>query len=160
MPTPDAPSPTPPTIVDLRTQKEKDLADRMSDYFSNLLGQPDFGFSSDESALDPLYKRQEEAYKEGVYGASADAGFGPLRQGPATSQISRGLQEMGENRTAGTVARKDAWRQFVLSGGRASTQPVGRQAVSPSYPPQQSNPWAQLGGGLLGSVIGGGGWFN
>lgn len=153
MPPPDAPDPVQPTVLDLRTPGEKALAEQLSGYFSGLLNQKDFGFESNEASFDPLYKRQEEAYKEGVYGASADAGFGPLRQGPATSQISRGLQEMGENRTASQVARKDAWKQFVLSGGRASTQPVGRQAVSPTYAPQQSNPWASLAGGFLGAFL-------
>jgi len=149
-----------PTVVDLRTEQEKALANQIATYFGGLLGQKDFGFESNESALDPMYARAEDQYKQGVYGAAADAGFGPLRQGPATSQISRGLQEMGENRTANQVARKDAWRQFVLTGGRASTEPVGRQAISPSYEPQRSNPWAQLGGSLIGGLIGGGGGYS
>lgn len=149
MPTPDAPE---PKQFDLRTPGEKALADQISGYFSGLLGQPDFGFQTNEAALDPLYAREEDRYKQGVYGAAADAGFGPLRMGPATSQISRGLQEMGENRTANQVARKDAWRQFVLSGGRAATIPQGRELYQPQ---QRSNPWAQLGGGLLGGLFGG-----
>jgi len=148
MGSPRAPS---PTVVDLRTDQEKALANQIASYFGGLIGQPDFGFQSDESAMDPLYARQAEQYKEGVYGVAADAGFGPLRNGPATSQISRGLQEMGENRTANQVARKDAWRQFVLSGGRASTDPTGRQAFQGQA---QSNPWAQLGGGLMGGLLG------
>ena len=142
--------PPPPTTVDERPPGEKALAEKLSGYFTGLLGQQDFGFSSDEASLDPLYKRQEDEYKQGVYGASADAGFGPLRQGPATSQISQGLQEMGENRTAGQVARKDAWRQFVLSGGRASTQPTGRVVVQNQ---QSQNPWGGLAGGLLGAFL-------
>ena len=147
-----SPEPQQPQVIDLRSPEEKQLATQRATYFSGLMGQPDFGYQSQEASLDPLYDRMTDRYKENVEQSAAERGFEPLRYGPGVSEVARGVQEMGENRAADEIARKQWWQQYVTSGGATAAQPMGRQVYQPPEP--GPSPFAGLFGPLLGTIGG------
>jgi len=156
-----SPKQQPAQAYDIRSPAEKERDDRVArfgtqraGYFSDLFGKPDFGYESQDAALDPIYKRMTDRYAENVEQSAAERGFEPLRYGPAVSQIARGQQEMGENRAADEIARKQWWQQYVTSGGQAvQPGPTGRGVTQPGQPGQ--SPFASLFGPILGGIGGG-----
>lgn len=151
---PKAPS---PEVIDIRSPAEKEAADLYaglsggrSRYFSNLMSQPDLGYQSQDAALDPIYNRMRSRYAENVEQSAAERGFEPLRYGPAVSEIARGNQEMGENRAADEIARKQWWQQYVTSGGVGGGPPVGRSVYQGPTP--GPSPFASLLSPVLGGI--------
>ncbi len=137
----DPTTPPPPTIVDMRTQNERNLANTRADYFGNLFGKPDLGYQDEEAKLDPIYSRMQDQFKEGVAQSAAEAGFDPLRYGPGVSATARGLQQMGEDRTAGSIQRRQNWMNFAAGQSTPSIGAPGRNVVQQQYGP---SPFSQL----------------
>lgn len=137
-------------VSDVRSPAERALGESQARYFSGLMEKPDLGFQEDEAALDPLYARATGRLKEQIAGSAAEKGFGVLQHGPSVSSFARGAQEMAENRLAGTVGRRDAYRRWVMSGGRAAATPTGRTSFAT---PGQESGLAALTGPALGSFM-------
>jgi len=113
-------------VADVRDKEERELAKAQAQHFLGLMGKPDFGYADETAAMDPYYERQFQDYSRRVSGAAADRGFGPLRHGPSVSTIGRGAQQMAEGRAADAVARREAYKRWVFSGGREAATPMGR----------------------------------
>ena len=139
-------APPPATVTDLRSEQEKNLANQRASYFGGFYGQPDLGYQGEESKLDPIYSRMTNQFKEGVAQSAAEAGFDPLRYGPGVSATARGLQQMGENRTADEIQRKQQWLGYVSTGGLSSIGAPGRSVSQQQYGP---SPFSQLIGAIL-----------
>ena len=116
------------TYADVRSPSERALAESQAAYFQQRMGERDLGYKSEQEAEDPIYAREAQRMKQGIAGAAAEKGFGMLRHGPSLDLEARGLQEMGENRAMRDVARRDEYKRWVMSGGRAAATPTGRSA--------------------------------
>ena len=114
--------------ADVRSPAERQLAESQAASFQQRMGERDLGYKSEQEAEDPIYAREAQRMKQGIAGAAAEKGFGMLRQGPSLDLEARGLQEMGENRAAREVERRQQYKQWVMSGGRAAATPTGRSA--------------------------------
>lgn len=151
--------------MDVRSPGERALAESQASYFQNLMNLPEFGYREETAAYDPIYGRAQQQFEKSVSRAAAERGFGMLRHGPSVSAISRGTQEMAENRAATEAAHKDAYRQWVISGGRQAATPTGRSVVQTSA--GSPSPFSQLlspvmtgigygVGGPIGGMVAGG----
>ena len=144
--------------TDVRSPAERAVQESQVGYFQNLMGQPDMGFQAEETAQDPIYARARGRLQEQISGAAAERGFGMLRHGPSVSSFARGAQEMEENRAAGIAERRAAHRQWVLSGGREVSTPLGRSPYveqgRPSYFSMLAKPFMSAAGTGMGSAVG------
>ena len=154
-------------VVDTRSASERALGESQAAHFKGLMEKPDWGWQSESAAMDPLYEREQKRMEEMISGSAAERGFGALRHGPSAELSARGSQEMAENRVAGDVASRDAYRRWVTSAGREAGTPMGRQVVNqpgrPSAFSQLVSPvMTGIGygfggpiGGMIGSQVGG-----
>ena len=147
-------------VADVRSPGERALNEAQVSHFQGLMNQPDWGYKSESAAQDPIYERERRRMEEQISGAAAARGFGALRHGPSMELSARGSQEMGENRAAMDVERRDAYRQWVQSAGRESANPQGRTAfMQPGRPSAFSalaGPVMTAAGAAFGGPLGAG----
>ena len=135
-------------VTDVRSAAERKLAQSQAKYFQDLMAKPDLGYQDVSAAEDPIYARAQERLKENIAGYAADKGFGILQHGPSVSTYGKTSQAMEENRAAEAIARRQAHKEWVMSGGRMAATPMGR---SPYNIPGQESTLASMFGPAIGA---------
>ena len=137
-------------VTDVRSPAERALAESQAKYFQGQMDKPDFGFQADEAGRKIRVGQRSERLREGIAGYAADKGFGMLQHGPSVSTYGKGLQAIEEGEAAGEEERRQAHKQFILSGGRTAATPTGRTP----YNIPGSPGFAGLAGQMMGSPAG------